>query len=681
LPKTSCFLSLFLPDKFIAYDAESAPAYDYLVNTKNTAPKRGWNYFLFNQKLYTEVRSFLRQSTLEVSFFKELLDTEDLSTSHWGWITQDFLLFVNREVKEKVTVPAYYCVGFNYNEHEPESQLPRFIKDGIWENGYEDKFLDIVKNVPIGSLIAAKTAYTMSGGQGMVSVLEVHTIGVVSENIGDGKTLVVKWKSDFESFKLKGKGAYRSTISQVQDQENIDLIFYQSKDAEMNSEKGLTNQNGSEPINTILYGPPGTGKTYKLRNEYFPKYTSKLETLSKEDYLDDLALNLTWWESIALGILDLGPTDVSTLKDHPVVKAKAKFSNSSNIRPTLWGRLQSHTVAECEFVNVSDRSQPQIFSKTKDSIWSIDKDLLNAYNPELLLMQNSISNFKPSQDKEVERYVFTTFHQSLSYEDFIEGIKPVMDDEEALSSIKYEIKPGIFKQICTRARIDPENRYAIFIDEINRGNVSAIFGELITLIESDKREGMPNAMSAQLPYSKQDFSVPANLDVYGTMNTADRSVEALDSALRRRFSFEELRPNADVLTQIDENATDVEGVNLVELLKTINERIELLLDKDHQIGHSYFIGVRSVAMLLDVFTDKVFPLLEEYFFGDIAKIGLVVGGAFLKETDKKDKVHLAANFAYEEKNLLTEKKVYQFTEKDTWTAGAFISIYNPAKES
>jgi 5-methylcytosine-specific restriction protein B len=379
--------------------------------------------------------------------------------------------------------------------------------------------------------------------------------------------------------------------------------------------------------------------------------------------------------------LDLGPTDVSTLKDHPVVKAKAKFSNSSNIRPTLWGRLQSHTVAECEFVNVSDRSQPQIFSKTKDSIWSIDKDLLNAYNPELLLMQNSISNFKPSQDKEVERYVFTTFHQSLSYEDFIEGIKPVMDDEEALSSIKYEIKPGIFKQICTRARIDPENRYAIFIDEINRGNVSAIFGELITLIESDKREGMPNAMSAQLPYSKQDFSVPANLDVYGTMNTADRSVEALDSALRRRFSFEELRPNADVLTQIDENATDVEGVNLVELLKTINERIELLLDKDHQIGHSYFIGVRSVAMLLDVFTDKVFPLLEEYFFGDIAKIGLVVGGAFLKETDKKDKVHLAANFAYEEKNLLTEKKVYQFTEKDTWTAGAFISIYNPAKES
>ena len=178
---------------------------------------------------------------------------------------------------------------------------------------------------------------------------------------------------------------------------------------------------------------------------------------------------------------------------------------------------------------------------------------------------DKVENFIPDANKKIERYKFVTFHQSYSYEDFIEGIKPVMTKDDITQELGYKIEDGVFKALCDEARNDPGNKYAIFIDEINRGNVSAIFGELITLIEQDKRKGEANEISVQLPYSKASFSVPANIDIYGTMNTADRSVEALDTALRRRFSFVEMMPNADLLEQneiqpdFDVFILDVEG--------------------------------------------------------------------------------------------------------------------------
>ena len=155
--------------------------------------------------------------------------------------------------------------------------------------------------------------------------------------------------------------------------------------------------------------------------------------------------------------------------------------------------------------------------------------------------------------------------------------------------------------------------------------MSAIFGELITLIEQDKRKGEANEISVQLPYSKALFSVPANIDIYGTMNTADRSVEALDTALRRRFSFVEMMPDASLL----EN-NDVEGINLEDVLNTINNRIEILIDRDHTIGHSYFMNVKTTDDLRRAFKDKIVPLLQEYFYGDYGKIGLVLGDGFVK---------------------------------------------------
>ena len=149
------------------------------------------------------------------------------------------------------------------------------------------------------------------------------------------------------------------------------------------------------------------------------------------------------------------------------------------------------------------------------------------------------------------------------------------------------------------------------------------------------------------------------------MNTADRSVEALDTALRRRFSFVEMQPNPNILSKVGE-------VDLSKLLETINQRIEVLIDKDHQIGHSYFIGIQGLEDLKRTFKDKIIPLLEEYFYGDFGKIGLVLGGAFIEPVENK--TTFPKNFEYE-KNFLEDKKIYHITPSKDWDEKAFKSIY------
>lgn len=234
--------------------------------------------------------------------------------------------------------------------------------------------------------------------------------------------------------------------------------------------------------------------------------------------------------------------------------------------------------------------------------------------------------------------VFTTFHQSMSYEDFIEGIKP----RTIKGNVTYEVKPGIFKELCDRAIKEPERNYVIIIDEINRGNVANIFGELISLIEEDKRIGAREELRAKLPYSNESdesdenkiFGVPKNVYIIGTMNTADRSVEALDTALRRRFTFKEMMPNPGLLRD-----------DCKKILSKINERIEVLKDREHQIGHSYFMGINDgdTDKLKSVFYKQIIPLLQEYFYGDYEKIQLVIGDGFVKQ--KQSPVTFAGNMS------------------------------------
>jgi 5-methylcytosine-specific restriction protein B len=224
------------------------------------------------------------------------------------------------------------------------------------------------------------------------------------------------------------------------------------------------------------------------------------------------------------------------------------------------------------------------------------------------------------------------------------------------------------KDYFRRSTGTPEKRherYVLIIDEINRGNVASIFGELITLIEDDKRDGGKEPAKVKLPYSKkEDFSVPSNLYLLGTMNTADRSVEALDTALRRRFSFVEMASQAELV-----EPTVVGDVDLRALLRTINERVEQLLDKDHHIGHSYFMGLQTADDLKRVFATKVIPLLEEYFHGDAKKVGAILGEAFVEV--RKKTIAFAKGFEmddYEVKELYTVNDPRTFTDLEPFKA-------------
>ncbi|HED6754626.1 TPA: AAA family ATPase, partial [Campylobacter jejuni] len=373
--------------------------------------------------------------------------------------------------------------------------------------------------------------------------------------------------------------------------------------------------------------------------------------------------------------------------------------------------------------------------------------------------------------------VFTTFHQSYGYEEFVEGIKPHIDSEENSKEIKYEIKDGIFKELCEKAlenrdsiknfnfyidklkekvKIDDNNPekyfelpntkysiqyrngktfrikfddmsknhkdypvsidnieklyktsnideiynsayvrailnylklqgledykekdekvnlpYIIIIDEINRGNVSKIFGELITLIEASKRIGEKEELKVTLPYSGEKFGVPKNVYIIGTMNTADRSITSLDTALRRRFEFIEMMPDVSKLSM------DCEGINLQELLKAINTRIEYLLDREKTIGHAFFISVENLEDLKKVFKNKIIPLLQEYFYNDYALINAVLNDNGMIFEDKKDDKYLQKIKNLDSVN--SERSIYNiasFDDKIWDKIEIYQAIYN-----
>lgn len=438
-----------------------------------------------------------------------------------------------------------------------------------------------------------------------------------------------------------------------------------------------------KPRNLILYGPPGTGKTFRLQS-MFEHYTDQAADVDRNTWALELVGRFGWRAVIVSALADLGrPVRVAELEAHPLIRSKMlERELSKSVRAMLWSYLQEHTPLEVTTVHNAIRRPPFVFTKNENSEWSplpdwrdLDgdaTDLADAWNA-------GPSGYK----KPVLRYRVVTFHPSYSYEDFVIGLRPMaVPQGEERSTTEFRMVDGVFKQICAQARSNPSKRYALFIDEINRANIAKVFGELITLIEGDKRARYDAAgvliggIEVQLPGTGSDessehrFGVPANLDIFGTMNTADRSIALLDVALRRRFEFEELAPEYGKLDR------RVDGVDLGKLLRVINERLEFLANRDRQIGHAYFIKINSLEDLRNCFRLQVIPLLQEYFFDDWRRVQQVLSGAdggsaFLA----REVMDGARLFGAHEEELRLPRDRFRVTDAKAWSPEMFRAIY------
>lgn len=287
------------------------------------------------------------------------------------------------------------------------------------------------------------------------------------------------------------------------------------------------------------------------------------------------------------------------------------------------------------------------------------------------------------RDEAGDRFEFITFHQSYAYEDFVEGIRPVTTN----GTVTYEVRAGVLKRLCDRARRSPDKRFALFIDEINRGNIAKIFGELISLVEVDKRiitdgsgKRMPSCkgLEVTLPYSGERFGVPANVDVIGTMNTADRSIALLDSALRRRFWFEEMTPKPELLGAVEDGAGGT--IDLRQLLAAMNSRLSMLLHRDQTLGHSYFYKVKSFDELRRVFAREILPFLQEAFYDDWRQIRLVLADQTVGQEFQLVRVNTQPAhqlFPQADGNEIGGRDTFEAVREDDITTDAIRKIYEP----
>jgi 5-methylcytosine-specific restriction endonuclease McrBC GTP-binding regulatory subunit McrB len=458
--------------------------------------------------------------------------------------------------------------------------------------------------------------------------------------------------------------------------------------------------NMKSPLNQILYGPPGTGKTYstivkalsiiedkseaELEGEERIELKRRFDELVKSEQIVFSTFHQSMsYEDFVEGIKPVLDDDEEVLK-YKVQEGifqnactNAYFSTHSNSETVHNAKKYSSAYDQLAISleeKLEEGKEPKLNNKSGKPI---NFKGLTVHGNILLSPINSNQEYIISKDRIAKILnqnidIYSINNIDKTFRDIIGGAyitgfwavineintilkKPEFNHDKLNSFMTHEEKK-VLNSIISIKEFKSEHPFILIIDEINRGNVSQIFGELITLIEEDKRAGNKEALEITLPYSKERFSVPNNLYIIGTMNTADRSVEALDSALRRRFSFQEMMPKPELLKEINWN-----GFEVSEILETINNRIEVLIDRDHTIGHSYFMGLESKEnieeALKSIFKDKIIPLLQEYFFNDYGKIQLVLGNVFIEEEKKKVQFATANNEI--DKSDYEEKVIYK----------------------
>jgi len=438
--------------------------------------------------------------------------------------------------------------------------------------------------------------------------------------------------------------------------DNLTPLKFAPEDADTEgSSAGNDGQRDKQPLNQILYGPPGTGKTFGtieralriLGDETKGKTRADIKKLFKIRMEEGRIVFTTFHQS--MGYEDF-------------------IEGIKPISPKEAGKSLSFKVVDGIFKSLCMRSS--IFKVGE----KIGKHEVIVVTAEMLTLKKPGGNYLP--------LAFSILNSLLAYLDKkkirLEDFKGKIDSEDTekgnfpeLESYLINGYPNIIPALLLKIRDYKrdqlkEEKTVLIIDEINRGNVSQIFGELITLIEEDKRLGADEELTVTLPYSKTRFGVPPHLHIIGTMNTADRSVEALDTALRRRFVFEEVPADPSLITKIRMDlgkGIAIEGIDLALLLTTINSRIERILHRDNVIGHSFFLKCTTLDELRTVFYKNIIPLLQEYFFGDYGKIGLVLGAGFVQPS-LTDKQIGFADFEYPDSEYLKERKVLHIVHYD-----------------
>jgi len=457
---------------------------------------------------------------------------------------------------------------------------------------------------------------------------------------------------------------------------------------------GKENTENHFPLNQIMYGPPGTGKTFHTINKTLAIIEGEREELISKEARDNLKKRFeklrgkgqiiftTFHQSMSYedfieGIKPQEPTEGSGQLTYKVEAGAfvkicalaafeyylAKQESSKNKSPEVvdFDLLYDTYVGEIE-QRMSNNETVEFFTKNNKPV--VVKRI-NRNNSIVIVSKHSVRKREPvPKTKKNLRILYEKYNSAdeINYVSDIKediGVQPGSSGYWALfndlkrfekenypqfavsieeDELEYDVdqkieafRDGYFNDSIRNDVQVP--KYVLIIDEINRGNISAIFGELITLLEKDKRLGNKESILLELPYSKKEFGVPPNLYIIGTMNTADRSVEALDTALRRRFHFLEMLPRPEVIKSqgsLPDGILTLENhsIDLAMVLTTINERIEILLDRDHLIGHSYFMDVKTLQDLKIAFAKNIIPLLQEYFYGDYGKISLVLGEIF-----------------------------------------------------
>ena len=507
---------------------------------------------------------------------------------------------------------------------------------------------------------------------------------------------------------------YKATAKQYQ---RITQLAQQEDTAEEPIES-YTENLPEPPLNLILSGPPGTGKTYQSVNHALSIIERRsLEELELEDravrhirykeYLDEgLIFFVTFHQSftyedfvegikpvshngqigyeiqngifkqVALAasrelvddIMDAIPAPHELVEFKALYKSFLQYLKSDGFENFIGpngGKLFLHRIERSGNLKVR---KEKFFGLGMVSRKKLEKVYYEFQALDAEELQDPIAVIKATINaSDPENYLLVLAELKQFEQSYLETAD-LVDDPHSEETDLSEISVQQFSEIARQTT----ERFVLIIDEINRANIPAVFGELISLIEPDKREGAPETLRVILPYSKTEFSVPPNLYIIGTMNTADRSIENLDFALRRRFAFQSVQPDPSIISRLNQQPL-MDGIHLERMLRTINQRIGLLLDEEHCIGHAYFLTIRTLHDLQTVFDRFIIPLLKEYFFAAIGEIGLVLGKGFM--IIKKNDPDIFPDFQHDTIMSISDRRQYEVRSAYAVDANGFIRIY------